>query len=176
MTCIVAVEHNGKVCIGGDSAANSGWNTGKIEFKKVFRNGDFLIGYTDSFRMGQLLEYELTVPRQENESDMCFMVTKFVPAVRDLLKNFGYSKVESNQETGGVFLVGYKGKAYQIHNDFQVMRYSRNIYAIGCGEQYALGSLASSNLASAEDRIMEALRVAGIFSNGVCEPYYVESL
>jgi ATP-dependent protease HslVU (ClpYQ) peptidase subunit len=174
MTCIVAVEHDGKVYMGGDSAAAGGWDINVIDFKKVFRNGDFLIGYTSSFRMGQLLEYELTVPKQEGESDTHFMVTKFIPAVRELLKAAGYTKIESNQETGGIFLVGYKGKAYQIHDDFQVMRHTNGLYAVGCGYAFALGSLATNEVDDIQERVTTALKTAGTFSNGVCEPYYVE--
>jgi ATP-dependent protease HslVU (ClpYQ) peptidase subunit len=176
MTCIIAVEHEGKVYMGGDSAAAAGWDINEIDFKKVFKSGDFLIGYTTSFRMGQLLEHELSVPKQENESDMHYMVTKFVPAVRELFKSAGFTKIDSNQETGGLFLIGYKGKVYRIDSDFQVLRHLRGLYAIGCGFAYALGSLATNQSANAEEKVLKALNVSGIFSNGVREPYYVVTL
>lgn len=173
MTCIIAVESEGKVYMGGDSAAAAGWDMSVIDFKKVFRNGDFLVGYTTSFRMGQLLEHELTVPKQETESDMHYMITKFVPAVRELFKSAGFTKVDSNQESGGLFLVGYKGKAYRVDDNFQVLHCVGGLYAIGCGSAYALGSLATNVSKNVEAKIMTALEVAGNFSNGVCSPYYV---
>jgi ATP-dependent protease HslVU (ClpYQ) peptidase subunit len=180
MTCIVAVERDGKVYMGGDSMASSGWDMSQIAFRKIFKTSnlfqDFIIGYSTSFRMGQLLEHELVLPKREDESDMRYMVSKFIPAVRDLLKNNGFTKIENNVEEGGSFLVGYKGKVYRIENDFQVMRHANGLYAIGCGYAYALGSLATNKSPHAEEMIMCALRVAGEFSNGVCEPYYVLSL
>lgn len=51
MTCIVGLEHNGRVYIGADSAGVSGWDLTVRADKKVFRNGSFLFGFTDSFRM-----------------------------------------------------------------------------------------------------------------------------
>ena len=33
-------------------------------YKKVFHNGEFIMGFTDSFRMGQLLQYKLQIPPQ----------------------------------------------------------------------------------------------------------------
>ena len=63
MTCIVGVVDNGKVYMGGDSAGVGGLCIETRKQPKVFRNGDFLIGYTDSFRMGQLLQYKMSPPR-----------------------------------------------------------------------------------------------------------------
>jgi ATP-dependent protease HslVU (ClpYQ) peptidase subunit len=173
MTCIVAIEHEGKVYMGGDSSAAGGWDMSVIDFSKVFRSGDFLIGYTTSFRMGQLLEHELVVAKQENESDMHYMITKFIPAVRELFKGAGFTKIDSNREEGGKFLVGYKGKVYRIDDDYQALRYRNGMYSVGCGYAYALGALASNETDAPEKRILKSLEIAGIFSNGVCPPYYV---
>ncbi len=176
MTCIVAIEHEGNVYIGGDSAAAGGWDINEIAFKKVFRNGDFLIGYTTSFRMGQLLEYELSVPKQDEVDDMRYMVTKFVPAVRELFKNAGFTKTENNREEGGLFLVGYKGKVYRVDDNFQVIQYQGGEYAVGCGYAYALGSLETNKFNSPESRILKALEISAFFSNGVRGPFYVVKL
>ena len=90
MTCIVGLVQKGTVYIGADSASVSGWTSRVTRLPKVFRRGPFLIGYTTSFRMGQLLEHALAVPPQGDESDdMRFMVTTFVESVRALLKERG---------------------------------------------------------------------------------------
>lgn len=179
MTCIVAIEHNGKVYMGGDSAAVSGRDTRIIDSKKVFKLGPFLIGYTDSFRMGQLLQYNLVVEEQEYlhiEDDEEYLIKVFIPAVRKCLKDGGYAEINNNIESGGSFLLGYKGKVYIIQSDFLLLRY-KNVYsAIGCGDRYALGCLATNYFREdePEERIIQALEVAGEFSNGVAPPYYVE--
>ena len=104
MTCIVGVEHNRRVYMGGDSAAVAGWDISQTAERKVFMVGDFIIGYTTSFRMGQLLEYELRLPEYDGPPNMGYMVTRFVPAVRACLKDGGFTKVENNREEGGLFL------------------------------------------------------------------------
>ncbi|WP_245320978.1 hypothetical protein [Bradyrhizobium sp. NAS96.2] len=53
MTCIVGLVDKGQVFIGGDSA---GVNAERLALvvrndRKVFRNGDFVMGFTSSFRM-----------------------------------------------------------------------------------------------------------------------------
>ncbi len=176
MTCIVALEHKGKVYMGGDSAAVAGYNIQATANPKVFSVGDFLIGYTSSFRMGQLLQYNLTIPENtDGEDHMRYLVTKFIPAVRECLKEGGYTKIDNNQEDGGFFLVGYRGKAYKVANDFQVTRMANGFIATGCGEDYALGALAAIEIVDPEKAVARALEVAGMFSTSVRPPYHVIS-
>ena len=59
MTCIIGLVADGRVYLGGDSAAVHGWTRRRTRLRKVFRKGPFLVGYTTSFRMGQLLEHQL---------------------------------------------------------------------------------------------------------------------
>ena len=64
MTCIVALSVGNKVFLGGDSAA-SDEKSGLIlqtTDPKVFKVGQFGIGFVDSFRMGQILQYNWTPP------------------------------------------------------------------------------------------------------------------
>ena len=64
MTCIVALKDGNKVYLGGDGAASEE-KTGLILQRidpKVFRVGQFGIGFVDSFRMGQILQYSWTPP------------------------------------------------------------------------------------------------------------------
>ena len=162
--------------MGGDSAAVSDWDIQVSANPKVFQIGDFLIGYTSSFRMGQLLQYNLEIPENTcGKDDMKYLVTKFIPAVRDCLKNGGYTKIDSNQENGGFFLVGYRGKAYKVASDFQITRMSNKFVAVGCGEKYALGALAAQKIEHPENAVIRALEIAGMFSSGVCSPYHVVS-
>ena len=57
MTCIVAIAQNGVVYMASDHAASddkTGWILSRKE-PKVFKNGQYGIAFTDSFRMGQIL-------------------------------------------------------------------------------------------------------------------------
>jgi len=176
LTCIVALEHDGKVYLGGDSAAVSDWNIEVCAQPKVFRVGDFIMGYTSSFRMGQLLQYELVIPENTEDSDIRYLVTRFIPAVRDCLKNGGYTKIDNNREEAGSFLIGYRGKAYKISSDFQVTRMSAGFTAVGCGQDFAIGAMEILDKTNPEEAVTLSLKAAGKFSNGVCPPYTVISL
>ena len=177
MTCVVGMVHKGRVYIGVDSAAVSGWTRRESELSKVFRRGPFLIGYTTSFRMGQLLEHQLVVPPQEaDQSDMGFMVNNFIEAARKLFKDRGFTKVESNKEKGGQYLVGYRGRLYSIETDFQVGEMSDKYDAVGSGSDFALGAMAALPKLSPTRRIRRALEIAEKFNMGVCAPFYVRSI
>lgn len=177
MTCIVGIAHEGKVYIGGDSMAAAQWDRNVSGLRKVFRVGEFLIGYTTSFRMGQILQYYLEVrPREEGEDDLRYMVVAFIEAVRTCLREKAYTSISNSQESGGTFLVGYRGRLYTVSDDFQVNLWTNGIAACGCGEPYALGAmLALPNLAPV-DRVMKALEISAELSNGVTAPFYVETL
>jgi ATP-dependent protease HslVU (ClpYQ) peptidase subunit len=177
MTCIVGLVDKKNVYIGGDSASVAGWTSRITKLPKVFRRGPFLIGYTTSFRMGQLLQHALTVPSQGAErDDMRFMVTTFVECVRALLKDKGVAKVESNAESGGQFLVGYRGRLYSVQQDFQVNEMADGFDAVGSGSEYALGALAATRGTPPVQRLKRALAVSAHFNMAVSPPFFVKSL
>ena len=177
MTCVVGLVKSGRVYLGVDSAAVQGWTRRASLVSKVFRRGPFLIGYTTSFRMGQLLEHHLTVPLQtEKQTDMTFMVTQFIEAVRVLLKEKGFTKVESNTEKGGQFLVGYRKRLYTIESDFQVGHMVEEFDAIGSGSDFALGAVKALDRAAPMIRVRRALEIAAHFNMGVCGPFTIKTI
>lgn len=60
MTCIVGITDGRTVTVGGDSAGSDGWHVAVLSDSKVFQVGPYLMGFTTSYRMGQLLRYSLT--------------------------------------------------------------------------------------------------------------------
>lgn len=178
MTCIVGFATEGKVYMGADSSAVSGWTIRSSKTQKLFQKGDFLIGYTTSFRMGQILQYEIDFPKAEIYDEE-FMVTKFIGIVREKFKSLGYTKIDSNQEYGGSFLVGVSGQLFEVADDFQVNSYRDGIASVGCGREYALGSLLTSlhpHRVAPETAILRALSVADYFSSGVSRPFTILSV
>lgn len=178
MTCIVAVEHNGVIYMGGDSAGVGGLSLTVRDDKKVFKNGEMVFGFTSSFRMGQLLEFKLDLPYHKPKiSDYKYMVTEFIDAVRSCLKDGGYARNTSGEESGGTFLVGYRGTVYRIDGDFQVGMPTDPYSAVGCGDDLALGSLYSTRARETDpmQRVMEALEAAERFSAGVRRPFNIVS-
>ncbi len=179
MTCIVGLEDKGKVWIGGDSAGVGGYALTVRADRKVFQNGDFLFGFTTSFRMGQLLRYRFKPPRHHPDDDLeKFMTTDFVDGVRQCLKDYGYAHKEHDVERGGKFLVGFGGKLFCIQSDYQVAISAHPFQATGCGEDIALGAMLATKSAkvSASERIVGALEAAQEFSAGVRAPFHIESI
>lgn len=174
MTCIVGLLDDGKVYMGGDSAGVAGYYLTKRKDKKVFKNGDFLIGFTSSFRMGQLLQCNFTPPKYHKDEDLYkYMVTDFIDAVRTCFKAGGYSKKENEVEKGGTFLVGCYGRLFEIESDFQVGESFDSYEAVGCGIDLARGSMFTSELLKPKERILKALQAAAHFSTGVVEPFTI---
>ena len=175
MTCIVGLVHEGVVYIGGDSAGVGGMSLTVRADEKVFQNGEFLMGFTTSFRMGQLLRYSLKPPRRHPDDEIHqYMVVDFVNAVRSCLKAGGYASKEDEVESGGTFLVGYAGHLFTVNSDYQVGIPEDGFAAVGSGQDIALGALfATQGQATPRDRVLTALRSAERFNAGVRGPFHI---
>ncbi len=178
MTCIAGIAVNGKVWMGADSAGIAGWELSIRSDPKVFQNGPFLMGFTSSFRMGQLLRWSFVPPHHdEGVEDEKYMITTFVDAVRSCLKNGGCATKDKEAEAGGTFLVGYRGRIYRIEDNYQVGVAADGFDACGVGESSARGSLHTSGRLipriSAEQRVQWALEAAERCSAGVRGPFLV---
>ena len=177
MTCIVAVSEGRTVTLGGDSAGVMEEEMHLRADPKVFRSGPYAIGFTTSFRMGQLLRYA-DLPTPAGDLDR-FMVTDFVDAVRTLLKRGGFAKQEYEVETGGIFLVGFGNQIFEVRSDYQVARPVKPFTAVGSGARVALGALAALERQpglSAADRARIALEAAQEYCSAVRAPFrFVDS-
>ena len=180
MTCIVGYQHKGKVWIGGDSAGVGGLSLTVRADRKVFQNKQFIIGFTTSFRMGQLLQYRFKPPSiSKGENIETYMCTKFIDGVRKCFNTykFGYNK---NGDHGGTFLVGVRKRLFVIDSDYQVGWSEIPYNAVGCGFDLALGAMYALGkvdpdcaTTSPENKIKVALGAAAAGSGGVCEPFHV---
>lgn len=176
MTCIVGYldKKTKKVIIGGDSAGVAGLNITIRKDPKVFSVGHFIFGCTSSFRMIQLLRFCFKAPEIKSKDIYEYMCTDFVDAVKECFKNGGYlQKYTEGDEKGGTFLVAYKNRLFRIEDDFQVCENFNGIDAVGCGSEFALGSLYTSikqNL-TPKEKVNTALESAAFFSGGVSKPF-----
>lgn len=177
MTAIVGFTDGKKVWMGGDSAGTAGTKTTLRKDEKVFINGDFLIGFCGSFRMGQLLRYSFSPPAKKEGQDLyAYMVTDFVDAVRACLKQGGYARADNGEEQGGLFLVGHKGRLFEIECDYQVGESFLAYEAIGCGEEVARGVMYATEGKAPKERIELALSAAEQFSAAVRAPFTILEL
>jgi hypothetical protein len=179
MTCIVAIAQNGTVYMGSDHAASdekSGWILSRKE-PKCFKVGQYGIAFTDSFRMGQILQYSWTPPKytptKTNSGLDKFMRTKFIDSVKQAFKDGGYGSIAPGQEDeGGIFIVGVEGRIFTIDEDFHVGENIMNYMAEGSGAFFALGSLhTTKKQKNPKMRIKAALEAAAEFSMSVAPPF-----
>lgn len=177
MTCIVGIAHEGRVILGADSAGVSGYDKRIRADRKIFKNGELIFGFTSSFRMGQLLQFNLTPPViQEGQAPYEYAVKLLIPEIRNVFRAGGFLKLENNVEVGGVFLVGFRGHLFSVHNDFQVGESVESFEAIGSGDSYAMGAMHASRSAEPRDRLQAGLDAALAFSAGVASPFHFVEL
>lgn len=177
MTAIAGFVDKGKVWIGGDSAGVVGLGLTVRADSKVFQNGEFLFGFTSSFRMGQLLRFAFNPPPINEKQDLyAYMVTNFVDAVRACLKAGGYASLKDGEESGGTFLVGVRGRLFVIDSDYQVGEALDGYDSCGCGADIIAGALYATSGMDPAKRIETALMAAENHSAGVRGPFVVMSV
>lgn len=180
MTCIVALKcADGRILMGADSAGVGGLSLQTRTDPKIYRVSSMLIGFTSSFRMGQLLGYKLKVPDHDPRYDAArYMATEFVDACRTCLKDGGFAGKKDDVETGGLFLVAYRQRIFEIDSDYQVGEQAQPYSSVGCGFDLALGSLYTSAgiIDDPRVRIEKALEAAAAYSAGVRAPFIIEEL
>lgn len=168
MTIIVAVKDKNDTIIGADTQASSGWDKINRRDSKVFITHGVGYGFTTSYRMGQILRFHSEFIDLSEGDPFELTVSKLVPMWRGILSTNGYTKVDNNRESGGTFIVSFRGRIFTIEGDFQVGEPRSDFAAVGCGSAYALGALyaSSDREFSARERVSLAISAASEFSNG----------
>jgi 20S proteasome alpha/beta subunit len=156
MTCIVGMVDESGVYLAGDAAATDAVSIELRRDPKVFERkvgkATMLIGFCDSFRIGQLLRHDLVLPtRRSNVPVDRWMCTSFVRSVRACLSRNGVER--SDSELGDLtILVGFEGRLFRIDNDYSVSERTASFDAIGSGSVAALGAL------MAQERMLKHLK------------------
>ena len=185
MTAVVALIHENKVLLGGDAAASddkSGLIFSRVD-PKVFRVGQFGIAFVDSFRMGQILQYNWVAPVYKPTAGYKnldkFMRTKFVDSVKESFKEHGYGNFGQGSEdgdAGGVFLISVQGtgRIFTMDSDFHIGEADIQYMAEGAGQELALGSLYSTAaIKTPRKRVRMALEAAAKFNMSVRPPFTI---
>jgi ATP-dependent protease HslVU (ClpYQ) peptidase subunit len=178
MTCIVGLKHDGRVYIGGDSAASDldrlTINTRADE--KVFISHGIIFGFCSSFRVGQLIRYSFNPPEQLNsKSDSEYLVTDFIDGIRHTIQSGGsLHKENESEQFDSHFIIGYRNNVYVVYNDFQVAHPREPFVAVGSGEDLAMGAMyATQDNKDPVSRIHIALEAASNFNMAVRPPYVI---
>lgn len=174
MTCIVAiVDKTKRIVMGADSSAvDETIHTEHLD-AKVFKKGEFGIGYCHSFRLGQILEFWFEPPPiPDNEKNlMKYMVMDFVPELRKVLEDNEYP-THDDEKTDWSIIVCVAGHIFTIESDWHVGYDNIPYAAIGAGSSYALGAMYPMRYdEDVQTTATQALMAAQKFSPYVIGPF-----
>lgn len=177
MTCIVGYKDpKGKIWIGSDSCGSNGTTHVQRKDPKVLRNGPLTIGFTSSFRMGQILQHHLIAPPIKTKDIYKYLVVDLIPEAREVLEENGYGSSDEEGDIGGVWIVAAGDTVAKIGSDFQVGIPIGGLACVGSGEEIAMGSMLArieAGIQSPKEMINSAIADAASYVCGIAEPIKV---
>lgn len=186
MTCIAAVVGpDGAVYMGGDSAGISNdtvYSLGIGTEPKVWRSGNMLFGACGSFRVSQVIRWQVHVPTYDpNTEILAYLTGALMDTLRDSLAMHGSLQAWLDDATEGIdggLLIGTQGRVFEVYNDFGIGELVHGYGATGCGGPIALGNLAATESLDIKPkkRITMALEAAERHSAGVRGPFTILKL
>lgn len=179
MTAVVGLIDKERIWIGADSAASSDNLVVERSDEKVFQVNEYLVGIAGSFRMGNLLRYSILPAIESQHQDVdneTFIHTSFINTIQEGFNSFKFSYREQEEAFGGIFLVGYRGTLFAVHDDFHIGTYKDNYAALGSGREYCYGSLYSTKSLPSKERVLTALGASVKYCPTVSDPFVVKSI
>lgn len=172
MSCVIGLVDNGKIFFGADGfATTEDGERRPIYCNKIFKNKEYLIGYTGSVRTGQLVE-PAYFDAPDNISELAEALRQHLYALGCVATAEGGISMQTSN-----FLIAYKDKLYEILMDFQLNEVLGNFTAIGSGAAYAMGAMHVLDKASNIEPIKKlelALQAASFFHTSVGPPFDYE--
>lgn len=186
MTCIAAVvADDGTVHMGGDSAGIDVVNNLQLGIgteAKVWKNGGLMFGACGSFRVSQVIRWQVHVPAYDPDTEiLSYLTGPLMDSLRDELDVRGTLQAWLDDATEGIdggLLIAVDGRVFEVYGDFGIGELVHGYGAIGCGGQIALGSLAATEGMGIKpkQRVKMALEAAERHSGGVRGPmHYIKS-
>lgn len=178
MTCIVAKIHEGKVHMVGDQMGSNGFTHSVFnKASKVFKVGDFLIGYTTSFRMGQILQYSWTPPVRlvTDTNDDLYLYKTVVDSIKKCFDDNSYGQKKNVEFDGGTFIIGWKGRIFEMQDNLSLLEYDK-FSSVGCGTYHATAAMKTMDMFNIlcnnpEQFLVTAIKVAADSVGGVSHTY-----
>ena len=149
MTTIAAIQGDGWVVMGADTQATYyEYRNLYMKDDKVVNNNGILIAGCGIGRGMNLLQKGWKAPKppranMEKDKLDTWMVTKFIPGMRQLFIDGGYDMKDDSEYAHyeNVFLVAVQGELYVIDEDYSLDRDARNYFCSGSGGDFAQSSL-----------------------------------
>ena len=158
MTTILGIQHKNGFIMAADSQTTDRERPFiHPDVKKIIEIGNYVIAGAGTSVLADVFQGGF-IPSEPSESFQGtlyqFLVSKFVPEVRQLHIECGYVPKESD---GFEFLIGYKTELFYLASDYSLLRNNDTFYGIGSGYAYGIGALAAGA------NIKEAMKIATKF-------------
>lgn len=171
MSCVISLKDDTGIYMGADSAVVMEMEIQTSISPKLFRNGDYLIGFAGAVRPGQTLCHPYWTPPKD--------ILDMPDAIMAQLEDKGCLRF-ADHSTGceSEFLIGYKNRIFNLGCDFTLIEPADEYMAIGSGRPYALGALYSirKSRMSPQKKILKALECAEYYTPTVRGPFHVFKL
>lgn len=180
MTTIAAVQGPSWAVVGYDAQVSEA-DGRKYQLPgdaaKCFEVGDYIVGVAGDFRIVNILSHSFSppdAPRATGPKLDKFMTTRFIPAIKRAFDNNFYGR--EGKDDGALLIIVVNGVIYEIGPNFDCIRDTRGLYAIGSGGNFALGAMAALDVQGrrtikrAQDMVSSAMFVAASLDSGTSEP------
>jgi hypothetical protein len=158
VTLIIAVKTSDGVIIQGDKNGFSGWGeVSRRHDAKVFIKGAWGIGFTTSYRMGQILRDKLTGDIAKGGMEAAAFA--LVEEARAELEKNHYSKLENNQAEGGTWIATEGSHIICIQDDYAYNVVADDYCCVGCGARYASAIMEYTKKEDALTRLDAAYKI-----------------
>lgn len=131
------------IIFGADRQSTSGSVAILLSEPKIFKRDEILMGVCGWTLLRKVLMFDFKIPDHEtNLTDEEYINTVFITKLRKCLKKHNVSTVKDEREdTKSCILMAYRKKIYKIDCDFCVTKFDKGYYAVGSGQDFALGAL-----------------------------------
>lgn len=185
MTTLAAIQGSTWVVVGYDSqVTQDGGRKYSLPSNagKVAEIGEYLIGAAGDLRAVNILSHQLTPPSppsdaREDDLDH-FMISKFVPSLRRAFDTGGYGKDNVHESQ---LLIVVNATAYELGENYELIRDKHGFYALGSGSSYALGAMIAREdqgkrtIKAARENIEAAIKIAASLDPGTGEPVMIRT-
>lgn len=183
MTIIAAIKDyadDGGIYIGCDGVGSDNIQTRPAMNEKLWRQGGFLIGMSGSYRVTQVIRYQIAFPtHEEHISTDEYVHNIWVRAVIKGLQEAGCVENNNGLMSMGAAsaLIGYRNRLFTFQNNFSFIEEMDGIHAIGAGWQVCIGALKALPNKNPKKKLLRAMEITGAMQPGsIGAPYFVERL
>lgn len=187
MTCIVAIVKDGVVWMGSDRRVEQGNlkfglhnNLSKICKISVGDAPEFLVAVTGKIRSMNIVQ-TIDSSNMELTQDPHYNVVRVLLAhIRsDMIDHGALPEADDKTDGSPQILIGHRGHLYNIGYGFGLSEIAGGCYAIGSGEEVAMGSMHTSHALGVDDPVRVitlALEAASDIAVGVARPFDIMSI